>query len=261
VKITWIGWTAIIVTLATVLLRFVPGTYHEVGNTAITYGPLIVMFLMTLVGIQVLRTIEDRGAAESRVWMFFVWAAILNLVASIIEILPLFFPNINDLYVVIARILVFLLAYICFTAGLAIANFQFRDLKHVIKPWIPFVIALVGFVVTSFFLFKQLGDGGNRQMLEQITYIIFVVFDFVIFGLGLSIATGTWGGALSSSYGTISEGCILLVIFHIITVFMMINDPGSFTTYHWTRIIYVSAMAMITVGGDIRYSIEQQLKL
>ena len=253
-KLSWFGITTVGLVLATVILRFMD--IGNVSNWAIRIGPIIVMILLLVIAAVVLSATRRRGTKEKYVWSTFLVASIMNLIGGIFEVLPAIMGTKNETFVMISSAF-FLLAYIGFIIGLALANYQFRGMKK-INPWIPIVVTLVAFGIGLFFLFRFM-SASNIDIILQITFSVFMLFDAVLVLLAWMLANRTWGGSLSTSYVTIAFGCIGLAVFHIMAVVSVIG--GNFTVDSMIRTVFVIMLGMIAIGGDIRLSIENKLRI
>ncbi len=253
-KLSWFGITTVGLVLATVILRFMDT--GRVSSWAIRIGPIIVMVLLIVIAIVVFSANKRRGTKEKYVWLTFLIAAIFNLAGGIFEVLPAITNTVNETFVMISSAF-FLLAYIGFIIGLALANYQFRGMKK-INPWIPIAVTLVAFGIGLYLLFGFMASEGT-EMILRIIFTIFLVFDAVLVLLAWMLANRTWGGSLSTSYVTIAFGCIGLAVFHIMAVVSVIG--GNFTVDSMIRTVFVVMLGMIAVGGDIRLSIENKLRI
>lgn len=253
-KLSWTSIGAFILFAAGTALRLV-----DLGTTslwAIRLLPIAIDLLMVIVAYLVWSALSKRKSNEKWPWMWFLLAAIANVGAMVPEALTKVFVDQAFILSIISSGF-FLFAYICFIVGFWLESIQVEWVSSKFNIWIPLLVNLVGFGVVTFFLLKELSSA-SMSGIWSVTFISFVAMDFLLIGVIWAVVARTRGGKLSVPYITIGIGCILLVIFHIITSFLMTR--GMFDVDNAIRILLMLAMAVIIAGGDLRLSIEKQLE-
>lgn len=231
----------------------------DISTWALRIGVLLVMLVLVIIALIVYIANKRRGTDEVSTWLLFFIASSLNLVGGIFELLPAIVQGLSnpEIITLIGNVF-FLLTYISFIVGLAIANYRFSEYRKV-NVMIPSIIVSILLAVGLFFLISTMAKTGESNIIVQIAFIVFIIMDAVLALLAWLLAKRTWGGSLSSSYVTIAVGCIVLVLFHIFATILMIFEAYSIDSI--MRVLYVVAIGLIGIGGDIRLSIEEHLAL
>lgn len=253
-KINLASVVAMMVFVVCIILRLLP--LGDISLDAIRFLPILLSLLLAIVAYLNYSSMNKAGFPEKTVWMFFLFASIFNTIAMIIEVLPSVFPSMNSLLFPIISSGFFFLCYTSFIIGFWIESIKVETVVKKINNFLPLVVNLVGFAVVTFFILQQV-QSSNIQGIWAVTFITFIALDFVLVGTCWAVTTRTRGGQLSTPYLVISIGCILLVVFHIITSFLTLS--GKFSVDHEIRLILVLALTVVTIGGDLRLAIQQKI--
>jgi len=245
--------------LLTIVLKVINIEFYSISTWVLRIGVLCVMIMLVIISLIVFLANKRRGTEEVSTWLLFFIASSLNLIGGVLELLPVIINGIsNPETITLVGNIFFLLTYISFIVGLAIANYRFSDYKKA-NVTIPSIVVTIMLAVGLYFLINQMAQTGESSLIVQISFIVFIVMDAVLVLLAWLLAKRTWGGSFSSSYVTIAVGCIALVLFHIVATYLMVSS--TYTLDSVFRLIYIVAIGLIGTGGDIRLSIEDNIAL
>lgn len=253
-KLSWTSIGAMILFAVGTIMRLV-----DMGTTslwAMRLFPIAIDLLLVVIAFLVWNALAKRKSNEKWPWMWFLLAAVANVGAMVPEALT---KIITDQAVMLSIISAafFMIAYICFIVGFWLESIQVEWVTSKFNVWIPLIVNVIGFGVVAYFLLKELTNA-NLSGIWSVTFISLVAMDFLLIGVIWAVVARTRGGKLSVPYITIGVGCILLVIFHIITSFLMTRN--MFDVDNVIRILLMLAMTVIIAGGDLRLGIEKQLQ-
>ncbi|MBP7733371.1 MAG: hypothetical protein KA140_06395 [Caldisericia bacterium] len=253
-KLSWTSIGAMILFVVGAVLRMV-----DLGTTslwAMRLFPIAIDLLLVVIAFLVWNALARRKSNERWPWLWFLLAAIANVGAMVPEALTKVLTE-QAVVLSIASAAFFMVAYICFIVGFWLESIQVEWVSSKFNIWIPLIVNIIGFGVVAFFLLKELTNA-NLSGIWSVTFVSLVAMDFLLVGVIWAVVARTRGGKLSIPYITIGVGCILLVIFHIITSFLMTKN--MFDVDHAIRILLMFAMTVIIAGGDLRLGIEKQLE-
>lgn len=244
---------ALTIFVACVILRLLP--LGSVSLDAMRFLPILLSLLMTIIASLNFTSMSRSGFPEKTVWLFFLFASVFNSIALIIEVLPAITGMNSILFPIISSGL-FFLCYIGFIIGFWIQSIKVETVVKKINNSLPPIVNLVGFATVTFFILQQV-QSSNIQGVWAVTFITFIALDFILVGTCWAVTSRTRGGRFSMPYLVISIGCVLLVVFHIIASFLTL--AGKFSVDNELRLILVLALTILTIGGDIRFALQQKI--
>lgn len=253
-KLSWTSIGAMILFAIGTVLRLVD--FGATSLWAMRLFPIAIDLLLVAIAFLVWNALSKRKSTEKWPWMWFLFAAIANVGAMVPEALT---KVLTDQAVVLSIVSAafFMIAYICFIVGFWLESIQVEWVSSKFNIWIPLIVNVIGFGIVAYFLLKELTNA-NLSGIWSVTFVSLVAMDFILIGVIWAVVARIRGGKLSVPYITIGVGCILLVVFHIITSFLMTRN--MFDVDSVIRILLMLAMTVIIAGGDLRLGIEKQLQ-
>lgn len=193
------------------------------------------------------------GVPERRTWLWSMFASIFTLLGDALFV----YGNIvsSMTIITISSVLMFL-AYGCFIIGLLLMGIHVRTDENKNRFWISSVIALIGFVVAGFLLFRSF-ETSNLDSILKVTFTAYLAADFFLIVANLLVVMRTLGGKLSLPYLSICIGCCMLVAYQMTSLFMMSAGRDIYTSK--VQLVFVAALAILAVGVDMRFGIQREM--
>lgn len=223
---------------------------ESVSRFAAWFAQFPIILLMCLVSTKAYQSLAETGSPEHRIWRTLMLAGYSVLFGEIFFVIANFVAS-TPLNLVSA--LLKLLSYIFFIIGLWAMASHVRDIGRKTNILIPILLIFVVLAFVGYLLFNEFSMH-NATSLVMWSFIGFLVPDFLLMAVALTVTVRTQGGKVSTSYMVIGIGCLFLVLYHIVGSFLVARSIVIFD--HPVQILLLCAMTALTVGSDMRLKLE-----
>lgn len=243
---------AIILFVVSLVLVALP--LEEISIFTAWFAQFPIIILLCIVSSKAYMSLAETGSPEYKIWRTLMLAGYSVLVGELFFVIANFVSS-TPLNLVSA--LLKLLSYIFFIIGLWAMASHVRDVGRRTNMLIPILLIFAVLAFVGYLLFNEFSMN-NASNLVMWSFIGFLVPDFLLMAVALTVTVRTQGGKVSTSYMVIGIGCLFLVLYHIIGSFLVARSVAIFD--HPVQILLLCAMTALAVGSDIRLKLEIEMR-
>lgn len=250
-RLSWFSYVSIV--LAVIAMSVGIFDFGTISHNARIFVQFPILLLMVAASASSFFLQLKDAIPEKSTWLWLMLASLFTLLGDTLFI----YGNIvSSMTIITISSGLMFLAYACFIVGLLIMGIHVRTNENKNRFWISSVIALIGFVVAGFLLFRSF-ETSNLDNILKVTFTVYLAADFFLIVANLLVVMRTLGGKLSLPYLTICIGCCMLVAYQMSSLFMMSAGIDIYTNK--IQLVFVAALAILTVGVDMRFGIQREM--
>jgi hypothetical protein len=210
---------------------------------------------MCIVSTKAYQGLAETGSPEFKVWRILMFAGYSIFIGEVFFVIANFTgsPTMNLVSAIFK-----LLAYTFFIIGLWAMVSHVRDMGKKTNLFLPILAVFVVLATTGYLLFNAFSVSQTTSNLTMWANIGFLVPDFMLLVIAITVAIRTFGGKLSPSYMVLGVGCFFLILYHVVGSFLTASGVVIFN--HPVQILLLCAMMALTIGSDMRLKLELMMR-